>query len=106
MGPATTGLVSSTTVGSGAEATSGADAGAASDAGPVSAAEVDSAAVAAAGSGVAVRGVAALRFVDVAVLRLAVDLLLGIFASDRFDYEISITDFARSVGGKKQFFGL
>jgi hypothetical protein len=83
MGPATTGLVSSTTVGSGAEATSGADAGAAS-----------------------VRGVAALRFVDVAVLRLAVDLLLGIFASDRFDYEISITDFARSVGGKKQFFGL
>jgi hypothetical protein len=61
--------------------------------------------VAVAGLGVAAGGVAALRFVDVVVLRLAVDLLLGIFASDRFDLEISLTDFARRGGGKKQFFG-
>jgi hypothetical protein len=97
MGPATTGLVSSTTVGSGAGAASGAGAGSAAGA---------AAAVAAAGFGVAVRGVAALRFVDVAVLRLLVDLLLGMFASDRFSSANCITDFERSAGGKKQFFGL
>jgi len=90
-------LLSSTTVGSGA--------GVAAGAGVLSAA-AGAAAVAGVGAGfaVAARGVAALRFVEVAVLRLLVDLLLGIFASDRCVSAHSLAGLARSAGGKKQLF--